>query len=63
MGFGDDTILHAARCSICGQSAGSGTLGRRCWGSPRWCGWSTFAVVCGAEGPLNVGVLSFTIAV
>ena len=36
---------------------------RRVLGSPRWCGWSTFAVVCSAEGPLNVGVLSFTIAV
>jgi hypothetical protein len=36
---------------------------RRVLGSPWWCGWSTFAVVCSAEGPLNVGVLSFTIAV
>jgi hypothetical protein len=36
---------------------------RRVLGSPWWCGWSTFAVVWGAEGPLNVSVLSFTIAV
>jgi hypothetical protein len=36
---------------------------RRVLGLPWWCGWSTFAVVCSAEGPLNVGVLSFTIAV
>ena len=36
---------------------------RRVLGSPWWCGWPTFAVVCSAEGLLNVGVLSFTIAV
>jgi hypothetical protein len=36
---------------------------RRVLGSPGWWGWSTFAVVCSAEGPLNVGVLSFAIAV
>jgi dolichol-phosphate mannosyltransferase len=36
---------------------------RRVLGSPWWRGWSTFAVVCSAEGPLSVGVLSFTIAV
>jgi len=36
---------------------------QRLLGLPWWCGWSTFAVVCSAEGPLNVGVLSFIIAV
>jgi hypothetical protein len=38
----------------------------RAWrvlGSPWWSGWSTFVVGCSAEGLLNVGVLSFTIAV
>jgi dolichol-phosphate mannosyltransferase len=37
--------------------------GRRVLGSRWWCGWPTFAVVCSAEALLNVGVLSFTIAV
>jgi hypothetical protein len=36
---------------------------QRVLGSLWWCGWSTFIIVCSAEGPLNVGVLSFTIAV
>jgi hypothetical protein len=36
---------------------------RRVLGSPWWCRWPTFAVVCSAEALLNVGVLSFTIAV
>jgi hypothetical protein len=38
----------------------------RAWrvlGSAWWSGWSTFVVGCGAEGLLNVGVLSFTIVV
>jgi hypothetical protein len=36
---------------------------RRVFPSSWWCGWPTFAVVCSAEALLNVGVLSFTMAV
>ena len=33
---------------------------RRLLGSRWWDGWSTLTVICGAEGLLNVGMLSFT---
>jgi hypothetical protein len=36
---------------------------RRVLASWWWCGWPTFALVYSAEALLNVGVLSFTIAV
>jgi dolichol-phosphate mannosyltransferase len=35
-------------------------LARQLLGSRWWRGWLTFAVICGAEGLLNVGVFLFT---